>query len=146
VDYLVARGTVRLTVAPAGTALPPRIRISLDQKDLPSGIAPGAEIRVKAQIAPPPPMALPGTYDFARDAWFQGIGGVGKALGTVTVVKPAQPHGLERPEAASVSTSRRGCRRAQQESPSLWSLATRMPSTRTTRMRCGAAASRICCR
>src|SRR3954466_8962597 len=96
VDYLVARGTVRLTVAPAGTALPPRIRISLDQKDLPSGIAPGAEIRVKARIAPPPPMALPGTYDFARDAWFQGIGGVGKALGAVTVVKPAHPHGLER--------------------------------------------------
>jgi competence protein ComEC len=96
VDYLVARGTVRLTVAPVGTILPPRIRISLDQKDLPPGIAPGAEIRVKARIAPPPPMALPGTYDFARDAWFQGIGGVGKTLGTLTVVKSAQPHGLER--------------------------------------------------
>ena len=51
---------------------------------------------MKARIAPPPPMALPGTYDFARDAWFQGIGGVGKALGTLTVVKPAQPQGLER--------------------------------------------------
>ncbi len=85
VDYLVARGTVRLTVAPVGTVLPPRIRISLDQDDLPSGIAPGSEIKVKARIAPPPPMALPGTYDFARDAWFQGIGGVGKALGTLTV-------------------------------------------------------------
>jgi competence protein ComEC len=96
VDYLVARRTVRLTVAPVGTILPPRIRISLDQKDMPSGIAPGSEIKVKARIAPPPPMALPGTYDFARDAWFQGIGGVGKTLGAVTVVKPAQPHGLER--------------------------------------------------
>src|SRR3954453_12249625 len=96
VDYLVARGTVRLTVAPAGAVLPPRVRISLDQKDLPSGIAPGAEIRVKARIAPPPPMALPGTYDFARDAWFRGIGGAGKTLGTLTVVKPAQPQGLDR--------------------------------------------------
>jgi competence protein ComEC len=96
VDYLVARGTVRLTVAPVGAVLPPRIRISLDQKNMQPGIAPGAEIRVKARIAPPPPMALPGTYDFARDAWFQGIGGVGKSLGTLTVVKPAQPHGLER--------------------------------------------------
>jgi competence protein ComEC len=95
VDYLVARGTVRLTIAPVGTILPPRIRISLDQKDMQPGIAPGAEIRVKARIAPPPPMALPGTYDFARDAWFQGIGGVGKTLGTLTVVRPAQPHGLD---------------------------------------------------
>ena len=31
VDYLVARGTVRLTVAPVGAVLPPRVRISLDQ-------------------------------------------------------------------------------------------------------------------
>ena len=30
-------------------------------------------------------MALPGTYDFARDAWFNGIGAVGKAMGPVTV-------------------------------------------------------------
>ena len=51
VDHLVARGTVRLTVAPAGSILPPRIRISLDQEDLPSGIAPGSEIKVKARIA-----------------------------------------------------------------------------------------------
>ena len=33
-------------------------------------------------------MALPGTYDFARDAWFKGIGAVGKALGPVTVSDP----------------------------------------------------------
>ena len=62
----------------------------------PPGIAPGAQIRVRARLAPPPPMALPGTYDFARDAWFKGIGAVGKALGPVTVVQPAQPHGLDR--------------------------------------------------
>ena len=36
-------------------------------------------------------MALPGSYDFARDAWFKGIGAVGKTLGPVTVVKPAAP-------------------------------------------------------
>ena len=108
VDYLVARGTVRLTVAPAGTALPPRIRVSLDAEDLPRGIAPGAEIRLKARIAPPPPMALPGTYDFARDAWFQHIGGVGKALGTLTVVKPAEPRGLERAIAGRLPASSAG--------------------------------------
>lgn len=41
-------------------------------------------------------MALPGTYDFARDAWFQGLGAVGKPLGPVTVVRPGQAHGLDR--------------------------------------------------
>src|SRR5204862_946232 len=87
--------TVRLLVAPTGGSLPPHVRVSLDQKDLPAGIAPGAEIRVKARLVTPPPMALPGTHDFARDAWLWGIGGVGKAMGPLTVVKPADPRGLE---------------------------------------------------
>src|SRR4029079_12402881 len=41
-------------------------------------------------------MALPGTYDFARDAWFQGLGAVGKPLGEVTVIQPGEAHGLDR--------------------------------------------------
>jgi competence protein ComEC len=41
-------------------------------------------------------MALPGTYDFARDAWFRGSGAVGKPLGEVTVVRPGQQRGLDR--------------------------------------------------
>jgi competence protein ComEC len=96
VEYLAARDTVRLTLAPRDPALPPRVRVSVDEKAFPAGIAPGAEVQVKARLAPPPPMALPGTYDFARDAWFKGLGAVGKAMGPVTVIKPAQPHGLER--------------------------------------------------
>ena len=51
---------------------------------------------MRARLAPPPPMALPGTYDFARDAWFKRIGAVGKSLGPVTIVKAAQPKGLDR--------------------------------------------------
>jgi competence protein ComEC len=41
-------------------------------------------------------VALPGTYDFAREAWFRGIGAVGKALGPVRVLEPGQPAGAER--------------------------------------------------
>jgi competence protein ComEC len=41
-------------------------------------------------------MALPGTYDFARDAWFKGIGAVGKALAPPIVLRPAAAQGLER--------------------------------------------------
>ena len=62
---------------------------------VPSGIAAGARIEVRARLAPPPPMALPGTYDFARDAWFRRIGAVGRAIGPVTVIEPGKAAGLE---------------------------------------------------
>jgi competence protein ComEC len=96
VDHLAARNKVRLLIRPDDPALPPRLRVSIDEDKFPAGIAPGARIRVRARLAPPPPMALPGTYDFARDAWFQGIGAVGKALGDLNVVQPAAPRGLDR--------------------------------------------------
>jgi competence protein ComEC len=96
VEHLAARDTVRLLVRPDDAALPPHVRVSIDEDEFPPGIAPGAEVQLRARLAPPPPMALPGTYDFARDAWFRGIGAVGKAMGPVTVVKPAAPRGLDR--------------------------------------------------
>src|SRR4029079_10725624 len=91
VEPLAARDTVRVTLRSSDSALPPRVRVSVDEDAFPpSGVASGAEIRVKARLAPPPPMALPGTYDFARDAWFRGLGAVGKALGPVEVTKAAE--------------------------------------------------------
>jgi competence protein ComEC len=96
VDHLAAKGTVRLTLRTVDATLPPKVRVSIDSVDLPAGIAVGAAVRLKARLAPPPPMALPGTYDFARDAWFKGLGAVGKALGPVTVAEGAAPRGFER--------------------------------------------------
>lgn len=96
VDHLASRDVVRLLVHPTDAALPPLVRVSVDEDKFPTGIAPGAAISVKARLAPPPPMALPGTYDFSRDAWFNGIGAVGKALGDVTVHRRAEPSGLDR--------------------------------------------------
>jgi competence protein ComEC len=95
VDHLAARDKVRLLVTPSDRSLPPNVRVSVDEDKFPAGIAPGAEISVRSRLGPPPPMALPGTYDFARDAWFQGLGAVGKAMGPVTVTKPARPLGLD---------------------------------------------------
>lgn len=40
-------------------------------------------------------MVLPGTYDFARDAWFRGIGGVGRSFGPVEMLSPGRSHGLD---------------------------------------------------
>jgi competence protein ComEC len=96
VDHLAARQKVRVTVHLTTPGLPPLLRLSIDDDKAPADLAPNAQISARARFAPPPPMALPGTYDFARDAWFQGLGGVGKPLGTVTVVKPGEAHGLDR--------------------------------------------------
>lgn len=96
VDHIAARERTRILVRSSTTGLPPLLRLSVDDDKLPPGIGPGALIEARARLVPPPPMALPGTYDFARDAWFQGLGGVGKPLGPVTVVKAGEAHGLDR--------------------------------------------------
>ncbi len=95
VETLAARGDLRLTVAPADPELPPRVRVSLKQDQAPDGIAAGARLALRARLAPPPPMVLPGSHDFARDLWFKRIGAVGRTLGPVTVLAPAQPSGLD---------------------------------------------------
>ena len=101
VEPRAAKGDVRLTLAPTGPplpsrpALPPRLRVSLKQVDAPAGLGKGAMVRMRARIQPPPPMALPGGHDFARDAWFLGIGGVGRTLGKVEVLEPSPGGGLD---------------------------------------------------
>jgi len=94
VDPLPARGKIRLVMAldPA-PGLPPRARLNLDEKAAPAGLVPGARVAAKARLEPPPPPPLPGAYDFAEVAWFQGIGATGKAMGPVTVTAPAPPGG-----------------------------------------------------
>jgi len=94
VDPLPARGKIRLVVAldPA-PGLPPRTRINLDQQGAPVGLLPGARIAAKVRLEAPPGPPLPGAYDFAEVAWFQGIGATGKAMGPLTVTAPAPPGG-----------------------------------------------------
>jgi competence protein ComEC len=96
VENLVARGVIRLTLIPADSSLPPRVRVSIPEEDAPQGILDGATLRLRARLVPPPPMPLPGAYDFARDAWFKGIGAVGKNLGPVQLLAPGGGHFLDR--------------------------------------------------
>jgi competence protein ComEC len=96
VEPLVAKGDVRLTLATKGTELPPRVRVSIPAEDSPEGLSEGARVRIRARLTAPPPMALPGTYDFARDAWFRGLGGVGRALDPPQLLAPGRSHGLDR--------------------------------------------------
>jgi len=92
VEPLPAREAVRLTLLPdARAGLPPRIRVNLSDKDMVAGIAPGARIALRARLMPPPTAAVPGAYDFARAAWFQGLGATGRGFAPVRVVAAGDP-------------------------------------------------------
>jgi competence protein ComEC len=91
---LPARKVLRLVVRPiAARNLPPRLRINVDETRAGAGLVPGATVRIRTWLMPPAPMAVPGTFDFARMAWFQGIGGTGRAIGDVSIVAPAAEQG-----------------------------------------------------
>ncbi len=85
-ERLVSRGNWRLTIATLPSAeVPPRIRISVPLDDLYVAPPEGAAIRLRARLMPPPPPAVPGGYDFRRQAWFLGLGAVGKVIGPVAI-------------------------------------------------------------
>ncbi|MFM7346583.1 MAG: ComEC/Rec2 family competence protein, partial [Tagaea sp.] len=71
---------------------PERVRLRLDIKL--GAFEPGDEIRVaRAFLMPPPLPSAPGAFDFARQAWFERLGGVGYANGPVTRVAQADKPG-----------------------------------------------------
>jgi competence protein ComEC len=59
--------------------------VNIDSAAAPAGLEAGATVRLRGYLMPPAPAAVPGAYDFARAAWFQGIGGTGR----VTLVRVA---------------------------------------------------------
>jgi len=68
-----ARGDIRLT----------RVRLSVRK-----GTAPpvGSFVSLKARLLPPPAPQRPGSYDFGRDMYFQGIGASGFVMGAIQVL------------------------------------------------------------
>lgn len=71
---------------------PNRVRVSL----MNGSVNPGDHITALARLLPPPEPARPGGYDFARDAFYRGIGAVGSLPGKVALSAPpvAPPAGL----------------------------------------------------
>lgn len=61
----------------AAEQTPRRARIRVAAR--PEGLLPGDVVSLRARLAPPAMPAMPDDYDFARYAWFQGLGAVGFA-------------------------------------------------------------------
>ncbi len=89
-----AREIVRLTVdTEAQTGLPEKIRVNIPMERFDQNLEPGAVIRARVRLMPPPGPALPGGYDFSRTSWFQGLGATGSVLGRIEILAPASKNG-----------------------------------------------------
>ena len=77
---------------PAGIA-PRRVRVTTRKAP---DVAAGDYVALTARLLPPSHASLPGGYDFARDAYFAGIGAVGSTLGAISASPPPRdaPLGL----------------------------------------------------
>jgi competence protein ComEC len=65
--------------------VPRRVRVTT--RNTPD-VAAGDYVALKARLLPPSRAALPGGYNFARDAFFAGVGAVGSALGPIERLAP----------------------------------------------------------
>jgi competence protein ComEC len=94
VEVQVAKDGVRLTLTPdPGADLPPKVRVTVANDDLPGPVTAGDRVSLKARLVPPPEASVPAAYDFARFAWFQRIGATGKATGKIKIERSARNAG-----------------------------------------------------
>jgi competence protein ComEC len=68
-----------------------RVRLSVRKGTAP---AVGSFVELKARLQPPLAPLRPGSYDFGRDMYFQGIGASGFAMGAIRTVEPPESGGL----------------------------------------------------
>jgi competence protein ComEC len=66
-----------------------RVRVTIPAAmDLP-GLVEGAIVRLRARLMPPSAPLLPGSFDFARADWFEGVSATGSAIAPPRIVAPA---------------------------------------------------------
>jgi competence protein ComEC len=82
---------------------PARVRVTVRDA---GGLRAGDFVSGTARLLPPPQPSWPGGYDFARDAYFKGIGAVGSVVGRVRVIEPPAPPGWRPALAAAVDRAR----------------------------------------
>lgn len=94
-----AQDRIRLTLAvrDASSGEGRKIRINVPDEVAgetfggPEALIEGAVIRVRVRLMPPASPMLPGSYDFARAAWFKGLSATGSVIGGIEVVDAAPP-------------------------------------------------------
>ncbi|OCC23198.1 metal-binding protein [Croceicoccus estronivorus] len=88
-DEQPALQRVRLVLATRepGNGRAIKIRVNLPEAYDQSAIREGAIIRAKVRLMPPAPPMLPGAYNFARTAWFNGFAATGNVIGAVQVLQ-----------------------------------------------------------
>lgn len=64
------------------------VRVRLTAKS--PAVRPGQWVSMRAVLMPPPQPSAPGAFDFARQAWFQGLGGVGYAVSVAKIEAGAE--------------------------------------------------------
>ncbi|PKQ08979.1 MAG: hypothetical protein CVT73_04940 [Alphaproteobacteria bacterium HGW-Alphaproteobacteria-12] len=79
---LAPRTFARLPAA----ALPAKVRINIRLHD--AALRPGAIVSLRVRLMPPPEPVEPGGFDFARKAWFEGLGAVGFAYTLPDEIEP----------------------------------------------------------
>jgi competence protein ComEC len=82
---------------------PRRVRVTVRDRQ---GLKAGDFIAANARLLPPPEAARPGGYDFARDAYFKGIGAVGSLTGRVETRAPPVTPDLALRLAATIDEAR----------------------------------------
>ena len=96
-----AEGRTRLTLAirdgKSGESRKVRVNVPVEALGgIPGGsqaVSEGAVIRARVRLMPPASPMLPGSYDFARAAWFKGLAATGSVMGDVELVSAAPDSG-----------------------------------------------------
>ena len=89
VEPVLAREMVRLTLRTGNNPeLPPRVRVNVPLARAGPDLQEGALVQLRARLMPPAPPALPGSYDFAERAWFEGLGATGQKV--AAAIAPAK--------------------------------------------------------
>jgi competence protein ComEC len=89
-----ARFVLRLATAQGLRPDETPYRVRLTTRQTPQ-VEAGAFIGVTARLLPPSRAALPGGYDFARDAYFARLGAVGSVLGRIEALEAPSPPDLQ---------------------------------------------------
>jgi len=91
---------LRLTLAvrDAETGMAQKVRVNVPlaafgDEGIPAGLAEGAVVNLRARLMPPASPMLPGSYDFARAAWFKGLAATGTMVGPLALLEPAPERG-----------------------------------------------------